>query len=356
MLHPLTPNPIQVTLMEPEVTLKSTKTEILDAYNALLKKTKEQKPVDRQVEKEKAEKVQIVETAAQNSEEKIVKGLADLKLGITKALDETEQQLLDEFKRLNGMRQAIGIEKKNLEEIHEIRAEADSLAALLLAQKERKQTFETEIQQKRSESETEMMQKRLQWKKEQDEYERTRKEREDELKKSRQREEEEYSYNLRLQRKKDEDAYAANKATLEKELQEKKLILEKAWLERENDLSARERELLDLRARVEAFPVELEQAVKATEQAVTERLQFTYQYEKAMLAKETEGERKLSQQIIKSLEAKIKEQDELMQQLTQKANEAGLQVQNIAIKAIEGASTWRGVTVTTERGSEPAAR
>lgn len=342
--------------MEPEVTLKSTKTEILDAYNALLKKTKEQKPVDRQIEKEKAEKVQIVETAAQNSEEKIVKGLADLKLGITKALDETEQQLLGEFKRLNGMRQAIGIEKKNLEEIHEIRAEADSLAALLLAQKERKQAFEVEIQQKKSEFETEMMQKRLQWKKEQDEYERIRKEREEEVKKSRQREEEEYSYNLRLQRKKDEDAYAANKAAQEKELQEKKLILEKAWLERENDLSVRERELLDLRARVEAFPAELEQAVKATEQAVTERLQFTYRYEKAMLAKETEGERKLSQQIIKSLEAKIKEQDELIQQSTQKANEAGMQVQNIAIKAIEGASTWRGFTAAPERGSEPAAR
>ncbi len=342
--------------MEPEVTPKSTKTEILDAYNALLKKIKEQKPVDRQVEKEKAEKVQIVETAAQNSEEKIVKGLADLKLGITKALDETEQKLLGEFKRLNGMRQAIEIEKKNLEEIHEIRAEADSLATLLLAQKERRQAFEVEIGQKRNEFETETMQKRLQWKKEQDDYERMKKEREEEVKKSRQREEEEYGYNLRLHRKKDEDAYAANKGAQEKELQEKKLILEKAWLERESALSARERELVDLRARVEAFPAELEQAVKKAEQTVTERLQFTYQYEKAMLAKETENERKLSQQIIKSLEAKIKEQDEQIRQLTQKAGEAGMQVQNIAIKAIEGASTWRGFTPAPERGSEPAAR
>ncbi len=342
--------------MEPEVSSRSTKTEILDAYNALLKKLKEQKPVDRQVEKEKAEKVQIVETAAQNSEEKIVKGLADLKLGITKALDETEQQLLGEFKRLNGMRQAIEIEKKNLEEIHDIRSEADSLAALLLAQKERKQAFEAEIQQKRNEFDAEMMQKRLQWKKEQDDYERIKKEREEEVKKSRQREEEEYGYNLRLQRKKDEDAYAANKAAQEKELQEKKLILEKAWLERETDLAARERELVDLRAQVEAFPAELEQAVKATEQAVTERLQFTYQHEKAMLAKEMEGERKLSQQIIQSLETKIKEQDEQIRQLTQKTNEAGMQVQNIAIKAIEGASTWRGFAATPERASEPAAR
>jgi hypothetical protein len=42
--------------------------------------------------------------------------------------------------------------------------------------------------------------------------------------------------------------------------------------------------------------------------------------------------------------------------LTQKTNEAGMQVQNIAIKAIEGASTWRGFATTPERTSEPAAR
>lgn len=53
--------------MEPEVSSRSTKTETLDAYNALVKKLKDQKLVDRQVEKEKAEKIQIVETAAQNS-------------------------------------------------------------------------------------------------------------------------------------------------------------------------------------------------------------------------------------------------------------------------------------------------
>src|SRR5262245_37569765 len=101
--------------MEPEITAKSTKNEILEAYNDLLKRLQEQKPVNRQAEKEKAEKKEVVEAAGQNSVEKIVKGLADLKLAMARALDDTEGQLLSEFKKLHGIRQAIDIEQKNLE-------------------------------------------------------------------------------------------------------------------------------------------------------------------------------------------------------------------------------------------------
>ena len=54
---------------------------------------------------------------------------------------------------------------------------------------------------------------------------------------------------------------------------------------------------------------------------------------------------------ISDLESKISEQDDLIKQLTQKANEAGLQVQSIAIKAIEGASAQR-ITVERERVKE----
>ena len=330
--------------MTAELSTRNTKNEILEAYNELLKKVKEQKPADRQAEKEKTEKKDIVETAAQNSVEKIVKELAELKLAMAKSLDSVEEQLIGEFKKLNNTRRAIDIEQKNLEDIHEIRAEADSLAALLLAQKEKKQAFEAEMEQKREVFEETMADAKLAWKKEQDELERDRKEREEGIKKTRQREEEEYAYNLQLERKKDQDAYAEKKTTQEKELEEQRLKLEKSWAERETALAAREQELASLRQQVDAFPQELQQAVATAEQAITEKLEFKYSYEAQMLAKETEGEKKLSQQIIASLQAKIKEQDEQIRQLAQKANEAGLQVQNIAVKAIEGASaaSWRG--------------
>lgn len=327
--------------MEPDISLKNTKNEILEAYQAALKKLEDSKTPDRQAEKVKAEKKELVETASQNSVEKVVKNLAELKLVIAKSLDELEGQLLGESKKLNGIRQAIDITSANLREVHEIRATADSLAALMLAQKEKQRQFEERITQEKSEFDSEMGQKRLQWKKEQEEAERLKKERDDQLKKERQREQEEYAYTLKLERKRDEDAYAIKKAAQEKELAEGKQSLEKSWAEREVDIAARENELAELRARVEAFPKELEKTLRESEKSVTERLQFTYKFEKEMLSKEIAGDKKLSQQVIASLETKIKEQDEQIRQLTQKANEAGLQVQNIAVKAIEGASLAR---------------
>ena len=54
--------------------------------------------------------------------------------------------------------------------------------------------------------------------------------------------------------------------------------------------------------------------------------------------KETESEKKLNQQKIASLEAKVKEQEAFIAQLTQKANDATQQVQAIACKALEASS------------------
>ncbi|MCX8110516.1 MAG: hypothetical protein N3D15_04640 [Syntrophorhabdaceae bacterium] len=320
---------------------KSTKTEILEAYNELIAKMKEQKAMDAKVIKKETEEKEIVKTASMSSIEDIVKRLAGLKLDIVNAMDGLEKLLIDEFKKLSDLKKATEIENRNLEELYQIKAEAESLTALIFAQKEKKAAFEEELARKKAEFDDEMTQKKLEWKKEQERYEQEKKEREAQLKKERQREEEEYNYNLKLARKKDADAYEMKKAALEKELAEKKAAFEKEFAERESILSAREKEYEDMKAKVEAFQSELARAIKDTEKSITERLEFKYKHQTELLMKEVEGERKLNQQIISVLEKKIKEQEELIRQLTEKANEAGRQVQDIAIKAIEGASVQR---------------
>jgi hypothetical protein len=327
--------------MESEITTKSTKNEILEAYHAALKKLEEQKQASRREEKARVEKKEIVAEAHGNTIEGIVKSLAELKLAIGKSLDELESQLLSESRRLAMMRQAVEIESKNLEEIHQIHAEANSLAALLEAQKDKKRNFEADIEMKTAAFETEMTQKRQQWKKEQEEFERARKERDEQVKKERTREEEEYTYSLKLTRKKDEDEYLSRKAALEKELEEKRTNLEKSWVERESTLAAREQELGDLRNRSEAFPMELEKSAKEAEARIAAKLKIDHQFEKQILIKEAEADRRLKEQMIASLEAKIKNQEELIQQLSRKADEAGLSVQNIALKALESGVTRR---------------
>ena len=320
---------------------KSTKTEILEAYNEILVKSKEQKAADQKAARKEAEDKEIVKTAAASSVEEIVTKLAGLKLEIVKSIDGLEEKLIAEHKRFTELRHAVAIETSALDEMYGIQAEIGTLSTLVLSQKERKETFQEEMEEKKAVFDSDMAEKKQQWKKEQDEFEAAKKERDGQIKKERLREEEEYTYNLKLQRKKESDAYEARKTALEKELELKKETVEKDLAEREVLVAAREQELEDLRARVDTFPKELDKAVKETEKSVTEKIEFKYKYQAELAAKDAEGEKRLSKQMISALEKKIAEQEEQIRQLMQKADDSIRQVETIAVKAIEGASAQR---------------
>lgn len=328
---------------------KSTKTEILEAYNSLLLQAKEQKATDQKAVKKETEEKEVVKSASQNSVEEIVKRLAGLKLEIVKNVDSLEEKLIAEYRRFVELQQAIDVQARSLEEIYGIQTEAESLTALINTQKEKKDAFDVEMERKKTELDVVITETKEQWKKEQEEYEAAKKERDTLLKKERQREEDDYTYNLRLARKKDVDTYETKKTILEKELIEKRTVVENELSEREAAVASKEKELDELRLKVESFPIELDKAVKETEKNVTEKIEIKYKHQTDLSAKEIEGERKLSKQIIDALEGKIKEQEEQIRQLTQKADDSVAQVQKIAVKAIEGASSQR---VFLERSKE----
>lgn len=329
---------------------KSTKTEVLDAYNQLLTKMKEQKAEDQPALKKEAEAKEVVKVASAHTIDSIVKNMADLKLQIVKSMDGLEEKLIAEHKKLTDLQQAIAIAARELEDIHKIAAEAESFSALVQAQKEKKESFEIEMGQKKTDFDEDMAGRRAQWKKEQEEYEQAKKERDVQLKKERQREEEEFTYNLQLARKKDKDGYETRKAALEKDLVEKKAALEEELSEREEAVSAREIELAELKAKVDGLTKDIDKAVKDTEKAVTDRIETKYKHQLELIQKEIEGERKLKDQMIAALQQKIKEQDELLRQTTQKANDSIQQVQAIAVKAIEGAAMQRTIIEKTKEG------
>lgn len=329
--------------------ITSTKNEILKAYNELMKKYQEEKTVDRKADKKREEETQTVERAMALTNDSIVNGIANLKLSVGKYFDEIGEKLVAESKILEDVRQAVEIEKRTLAEIHEISVNADSLAVLLRAQEEEKAGFEEEMGKEREEFEDEMAQKRSAWKKEQEETTLAVKEWKARQEKERKQEEEEYLYNLNKKRKLEEDAYLARKVSLEKEMTEKKQSFEKEIAERQKAILEREKEFQELKIEAEAFPKEIEKTIVATEKRVRESIEITYKHQADLLAREMDGERKLSQQNIASLEAKIREKDELVKQMTQKVNDSGKQVQDIALKAIEGASKPTVIRETVEK-------
>ncbi len=322
-------------------TMSNTKKEILEAYDELLKRKLESETKHPKEEKEQKQKQQTIKDAADLNAEGIVKGLGAIKLDIGTAIDKIEDELLKEFQKLKKLQEAIQLESDNLEDLYGIKANADSLAVLIAANKEKKELFETEMEEKKKTFETNRKEQQEVWTKEQQIRNEKWKEEEELRKKTLKREEEEYKYNLSIIRKKEEDTYLNKKETQERELAEKKQQVEKELIEREKNIAESELELEQLRKQVTDFPVILDKEINQAKKEISDLLNTQHKYEKNLYEKETTGEIRLLQQTISSLEAKIKEQEVLIDSLNKKTDTAGLQVQTIALKALESASASR---------------
>lgn len=335
--------------MKTDVSTKNTKNEILDAYNDLLKSIQEKKTEEPKKVQEREKQETVVKNAGELSNENIVKNISTLKVNLAASLDKLSENFIGEFRRFEELQQAIQVEKKNLQDLYQISAGADSLAAMLLAQKEKKEQFEAEMAQRKADMEdkirvekekfeTEMTEKRALWKREQETWQAKLKEELEDNKKAKQREEEEFQYNLKLTRKKEADLYEDKKAKLEKELAEKKVAFEKEFSLREAAVKMAETELNDLRQKTSAFPKDLEKSVETAAKATTDRLEMEYRFNKELTAKQNEGEIKLRDQIIETLRSKIKDIETSLKELSQKTATAESTVKDIAMKAIESST------------------
>jgi hypothetical protein len=202
--------------MVKEITPKSSKNEILEAYNEMLEKLKVNNQSNPKLEKETEEKQKTVKTASGINFESIVKDISNLKLNLSQALENIENILTSEWKKLKTVQEAISIEEQRLQDLFQIVVNADSLAALIQAQKEKKQKFEEEFLKEKGELEKDIEETRATWKKELEDSKKTQKEQIELLKQQRNREEEEYQYNLKLTRRKEQDAYNEAKTLQEK--------------------------------------------------------------------------------------------------------------------------------------------
>ncbi len=346
--------------MAKQITPKSTKNEILDAYSQLLEEVQEKKTEEPKIIQKEKKEQETIEKASSNNYEQIVNGIAGLKLNISKELDKLNEQLVSEYEKLADIQKAINLEKKNLDELYQITANADSLAAMLMAQKIKKEEFEAEMSSTQVAFETkiakdkdtfddEMAEKRVQWKKENDLHEATTKENVIKLKTLRDREEEEYRYTLDLNRKKDSDAYAEKKEKQERELSEKKISFEKEIVEREQKVAEVEAELKELRTKTNNFPKDLENTVKKAEELMESKLAMQYNFEKELTEKQTAGELALKEQSIVLLKEKIKEQEQFVKELSKKASDAEGNVKDIAVRAIESSSNIQFIEKQIEK-------
>ena len=119
--------------MESNVSVKNTKNQILDAYNDLLQKLQVQRTEEPKKVQEQKKKEELVGSAKLLSNAGIVKGIAELKVNLSSALDQLGDSFVTEYKKFEELQQAINVEKQNLEDLYQLSANTDSLTVMLLA-------------------------------------------------------------------------------------------------------------------------------------------------------------------------------------------------------------------------------
>jgi len=291
----------------------------------------------------KRAEAEVKETVKAVTVQSIAQKMAELGVEVPKALSELSAKMVAEAELLASLQEASSLERKEIERLHKIDVAATALDQLLTSCQQEKSTFETE-----------MAEARARWAGEQEEREREQKEFDENLKKQRAREKEEYEYQKALERKKEQDQYEEATRLADRKNKEKQEALEKSWQIREAALKEREVELAGLKKEVAEFP---ERLAKETEKTVAEALKASearYKQELLILNKDAQTEKRLAEQKIKSLEEAVARQYAQIESLAQRLEEAKKQVQDIAIKAIEGASGAKALSHVNQIAMEQA--
>lgn len=331
----------------PEISVKSTKEQILTAYNEVLAKLNDKQLATPQEQKKQQEKQELVSKVSTDSSDSILTELSSLKSKTIKQIDNLSEQLLSEFEKLANLREAIILEQQHLQELYQINETANSLSALLQAQAEQKERFEQEMSQRKQDFEQDINSQKLHWQQQRAALEQDYKEQKELLSKTRKREEEEYNYTLELKRRKELDEYNNKHILIEKELSELKDHL----LKRETDLATKEQEYVSLKMQVDGMADKIKEAVHTAEELLRNQLLQQYDFEKQLTQKEYNGILQLKEQSIIYLEDKIKKQENTIQELTAKADNATQQVQSIACRALD-TSGQRFVSLATNKQEE----
>jgi hypothetical protein len=334
----------------------NTKQEMLEAYSAILKQLEAQREAELKPEKKLEEKKakEVIQVAESLSSEGVARGISTLKIEAGKMLAQISDRLEEEIQKFKAVQNAIVLKEKELQELYEIERSAVTLAALIESQNQKRQAFELEMAEKKESLSQEIEVLRAQREQEKKEYEEEIKERDTIDKKRHEREKEEYEYSFKREQKLAKDKFEDEKAKLEKEIQIKKEQMDSELKEREKVISEKEEELNELRKKVSAFPKEMEMGIARAIKEATEKLTLEAKNREELQKREFVGEKNVLTTRTESLEKIVKEQSEQIVKLTQQLEKAYQQVQEIAVKTIEGSSTIKSFANLQQWISEQA--
>lgn len=320
------------------ITEKSTKKEIMEAYqDALAKLNLRDSMKDDPVREAAKERESIVMTDAANI----------VNAGIL------NDDYLDKY---NKLMEALSLLDKRIKERYEIEAELNSLTALINSHKDLEVAKEEEYKILKEKLANEMSEKKAELQAEISDLEQQKKDKIMEIKtesdamtakiiKDRQRAEEEYSYNLRRQRKLENDTWEDEKAAREKELE----INEKIVDNKEAVLDEELEKIEALKEQVSHIPVMLEEAKEEGVKKGKADADKSHVFEVRSLKQQYEYEQKLATDKIQRLEAAAEEAKCKIAELQNKLDSAYIKMNELATNTVQANGGVRILTSDNDK-------
>ncbi len=359
---------------------KATKAQIMDAFDQLESERKELEDQVKKLQKEVKEKPVIVQQPQPSVKEikpvqevKEIKPmieqkppviddkmnytldiLAKLQLGFGSTISELSEKLTTEAGILQQFRTLVNKELEELKELHDLEVVEETLDTLIENYQGSSKQFKEEFTTRKETLEQETLELKKAWQKSQEEYQITIKERNENQTKSLQRDEEEYQYDLNLRRELNEEQYQITQQALYHELAEIKQEQEKQWNEKEKAIADREKQQKEAKEKVESFEKEKEAAIKKAKDEGRGLGNYHAKIKSDMLGKEIEGQKRLYEQQIQSLEETINVNNARLMKLSQQLESAQKQVQDLAVKAIEGTANINSLQAFKDLAMEQA--
>ena len=326
--------------------LKSTKKELLDAYERLKaeleNKAKQTLNADKKIEEKRKEIV--VKKAEELVNENISTKISSLKGDINNILNDLLEKLDKSVKEYNNIDEALKLKENELKEIYDIEKSALTLASLIEAYSTKNIELENEYKEKKEKLENEIKSLREQWSEEKLQYEKLVKETEEDFKKETKRKKEEFEYSFAREKEQKINALTDELSKIKKDIEKMKEEFEAEKLLKENELAKREKLITDkennikqLEEMVAEFPSKLDKEVSNAVKLAESRIISEHGMKQSLLKSDYEGKLAVLNTKIESLEKVLSEQNKQMESLIKQHEKAYAQVQQIAVSAVQGA-------------------
>ena len=340
--------------MVKKVSIRNTKTEIIEAYQSLeaaYKDLEKKKAPKNTTTPPKAAPQKLSTPAAMPT---VIQSLGQLSKQFNTALSKLSSNLLIEASQLSEVSTKVETENHHLETLYDLKITDQTLDDLLKQYTVNAEQYQQTLQQQGETSEKTWTEKNQTWQTEIEATKQRLQEQEAAYNKHQQRNEQEYKYDLSLQRDTSDEEYNQQQQQLQQVVAEIEQKRQEAWKERETALAERERQFKEHETKVEHFPKDLETAIKKAKEEGTGIARNQAKIKADLTAKEFAGEEQIYQLQIQALETQVAEQTTQLTKLSKQLEATQKQAQELAVKAIEGASSQTSFHALKEIALEQA--